>query len=163
MFQAPGLPSAVTLHATGCRRELDCPCERAPGRRPSARAVGAGEFYVARDQRTSCPSEPCLAFCVTAEHAPTIFSMGAGHSPRACGGSLAFATRGESMASPAPLPTLRPRPADKNLGDSLAPPATTGRSASGHAIQRNTDCVRDFVSTPVADPNRDRSRREATP
>jgi hypothetical protein len=44
------------------------------------------EFYAARDQRTSVrASRVCL--CVTAEQAPTIFNMGAGHSPRACGGS----------------------------------------------------------------------------
>ena len=79
---------------------------------PLSRAVGTGEFYAARDQRTSVrASRVCL--CVTAEQAPAIFSMGAGNGPRACGGSPGLRHAEESVASPAPIPTLRPRPATR--------------------------------------------------
>ena len=76
-------PSAVSARAAERRRRVR---SLRGERRPLSRAVGTGEFYAARDQRTSVrASRVCL--CVTAEQAPTIFSMGAGHSPRACGGS----------------------------------------------------------------------------
>ena len=68
---------------------------------PLSRAVGTGEFYAARDQRTSVrASRVCL--CVTAEQAPAIFSMGAGNGPRACGGSSGLRHAEESVVARLP-------------------------------------------------------------
>jgi hypothetical protein len=93
-----------------------------------SKAFRTDDFYAARDQRRSVrASHICL--CVTAEQAPAIFNMGAGHSPPACGGSPGL-RHGErsglarlpgpfkaSSSLPAAKAVLRlPRPAHKILG-----------------------------------------------
>ena len=99
-------PVRPSSRATTARRSLR------GERRPLSRAVGTGEFCAARDQRTSVPSEPCLPLC-NGRASSSDIQYGSRAQPASLRRLTRPSPRGRECGSPAPIPTLRPRPATR--------------------------------------------------